>query len=300
MSVNSIVFNRACKKADRKRDAGLEIPEDVYYIKNLRYGGHRKYHTLDICWPVDYSSEEEKKFPVIVSVHGGGYVYGSKEVYRFYAARLAKKGFIVVNFNYRLAPKYRFPAPLEDLQLVMRWIMMHETDYPFDLRNVFLVGDSAGAQIASQYGVIYANRDYRKIMGLRKPKLTIRGLGLCCGMYDLRKTFEKNMGRGIIRDYLTGNPAQFGEMLDVLAYVNADYPPAYIFTSGGDFLRYDAEPMAKLLERRGAKAEYKTYGTDETGHVFHVDMRNEFADEANTDMTEFFKKIIQPCFFGKS
>lgn len=216
-------------------------------------------------------------------------MYGTKEVYQFYCAGLAERGFAVINFNYRLAPKYRFPAPLEDLNSVLRWMMAHEKEYPFDLNNVFFVGDSAGAQIVSQYGVIYSSREYRKIMDFKKPKLKIRAVGLCCGMYDLRKEIENEGVKGIMRDYLTSDPDRYGKKLDILDYISSDYPPTYLFSSGGDFLLGECEPMAHLLRERGVECEYKIYGTEDTGHVFHVDMRNEYSKEANDDQINFFK-----------
>ena len=122
---------------------------------------------------------------------------------------------------------YHFPAPLEDLNKVIVWMMAKREDYPVDLNNVFLVGDSAGAQLASQYGVIYSNKEYRKIMGFRKPKIGIRALGLGCGLYDLKKNFEGNAGRGLIKDYLTSKPSKFGEKLDILEHIDENYPPVY-------------------------------------------------------------------------
>lgn len=289
MSIESFVIRRSWSRNDKKRDEGLVIPEDITYIRDLRYGKNRKYHILDVCWP---KTEEKKNFPVIISIHGGGYVYGTKEVYQFYCASLAERGFAVINYNYRLAPEYKFPTPLEDLNSVLRWIMAHEKEYPFDLNNVFLVGDSAGAQLVSQYGVIYSSREYRKIMGFKKPKLKIRALGLCCGMYDLRSVIETEGLKGLMRDYLTSDPDQFGEKLDILEHINKDYPPVYLFSAGGDFLLEACEPMARLLKERGVECEYKIYGTKDTGHVFHVDMKNEFSKEANDDQTGFFKKHL--------
>lgn len=289
MSFASLVFNMMCKKSDAKRDAGLTIPDDVKYIRDVRYGRNRKYHTLDICWPRSFDSE---KLPVIISIHGGGYVYGSKEVYQFYVASLAERGFIVINFNYRLAPKYTFPAPLEDLNQVIKWMMAKRDGYPFDLENVFLVGDSAGAQIASQYGVIYSNKEYRKIMGFRKPKIKIRALGLCCGTYDLYKNAYEESGNALIADYLTKYPQQFGEKLNVLKYITKDFPPSYIFSAGGDFLLEECKPMANLLTENGVKCEYKIYGDKNTYHVFHVNVRDEVGQKANDDQMDFFKKFI--------
>lgn len=289
MSLSSFMFCKLCQKSDAKRDEGLTIPEDVEYVRDIRYGRNIKYHTLDICWP----KGKTEKLPVIISIHGGGYVYGNKEVYQFYAASLAGKGFTVINFNYRLAPKYHFPAPLEDITLVIKWMMKHKEDYPIDTENVFLVGDSAGAQLASQYGVIYSSREYRKIMGFRRPKINIRALGLCCGLYDLKKDIEENGCRGLMKDYLTSKPFCFGEKLDILEHIDSNYPPVYMFSSNGDFLMKNCEPMAEYLRSKGVECEYEIFGTEKTGHVFHVNMRDEYSDEANTKQIEFFKSKIK-------
>lgn len=295
MSFASYVFIKKCTKSDAKRDEGLEIPEDVEYIRDIRYGKEKNYHTLDICWPkraLESGEETAEKLPVIISVHGGGYVYGNKEIYQFYCASLAEKGFAVINFNYRLAPKYKFPAPLEDLNAVIVWMMKNADIYPFDIENVFLVGDSAGAQIASQYGVIYTDKEYRDIMGFRKPKIKIRALGFCCGTYNLKTKIAKEGPAGIVKDYLTDKPYSFGEKLDITEHITDKYPPVYIFSSKGDILLNECIPMVELLQSRGVTCEYKIYGNEKTFHVFHVNMRDEFSDEANTDQTNFFKSYI--------
>lgn len=288
MSLAAYYFRKMCAKSDKKRDKGLEIPEEIEYVRDIRYGENQKYHTLDICWPKGI----EEELPLIISVHGGGYVYGSKEVYQYYAAALAHMGFTVVNFNYRLAPKYKFPAPLEDLNTVISWLLEHQREYPVDMQKVFIVGDSAGAQIASQYGAIYSNREYADIMGMSLPKFTLKALGLCCGTYDLKKRAGEAAGKGVMSDYLGKDLMKYGEKLNVLDYITVDFPPAYLFSAKGDFLMEECKPMAELLRSRGVKCEYKIYGNEETGHVFHVDMRNEFGSVANQEQVEFFKKIL--------
>lgn len=289
MSLAAYYFCKMCTKADKKRDEGLEIPEDIEYVRNVRYGENKKYHTLDICWP----KRIEEELPVIISVHGGGYVYGSKEVYQFYAASLAQMGFTVVNFNYRLAPKYKFPAPLEDLNTVISWLLEHQKEYPVDMQKVFLVGDSAGAQIVAQYGAMYSNKEYASVMEMDVPKFTLKALGLCCGTYDLKKRALEAGGKGVMRDYLGKDVRKYGEKLNVLNYITADYPPAYLFSANGDYLKEECRPMAELLKSKGVKCEYKIYGNEQTYHVFHVDMRNEFGKEANGEQVEFFKEVME-------
>lgn len=296
MSLASYMFCKGCTKSDTKRDAGLTIPNTVEYIRNIPYGEHKKFHILDVCWPKEAGGKavdvKNDKLPVIVNVHGGGFVYGSKEVYQFYAASLAERGFAVINFNYRLAPKFKFPSPVEDLNAVLCWMLDKKDMLPFDTENVFLVGDSAGAQIASQYGALYSNNDYAGIMGIKTPEITIKALGLACGTYNLKKRALSEGNKGLMRDYLTKNPMRFGEKLDVLEHITDTYPPSYVFSSEGDFLREECGMMAEFLKEKGVTCEQKIYGNEKTYHVFHVDMRNEFSTEANDDQTAFFKSFL--------
>ncbi len=289
MSFEAFMMRRVASKNDKKRDAKYRIPEEVTYVRNLSYGPDPKFHTLDVCYPKD----AEDDLPVIISVHGGGYVYGSSSVYQFYCADLAKRGFIVVNYNYRLAPKHKFPAPLEDLSRVIDWILSHQYAYPFDTENVFLVGDSAGAQIASQYAAIYSNEEYRGLFGLEKPEVSIRAVGLCCGLYDLRERMIKEKLKGLTRDYLGKHPEKYGEQLNAPDYIREGYPPVYIFTSHGDFLIDACEPMVNLLRERGIECVDEIYGDEKTGHVFHVDIADPYAIKANDDVTAFFRKHIK-------
>jgi len=289
MSFASYVFKRMCKKSDTKRDRGLTVPEGVTLIEALPYGPYRKDNTLDICFPSD-----RKSAATIINVHGGGYVYGSTRPYKFYCCDLASKGYTVISFNYRLAPKHKFPAPLEDLNLVAEWMCSHENEYPIDIRNVFIVGDSAGAQLASQYAAIWSNPEYAGVMEITPPKFRLAAVGLNCGMYNMiEHTSEKKIQSPIVRDYFTRNPAQFGEKLNVLKYVNADYPPAYLLSAPGDFLVSHMEPMMELLRSRGVDCECGLYGDETTGHVFHINIRTELAQQANGDELKFMSRYIK-------
>ena len=83
MSWNSFIFNYMCKRSDGKRDAGLTTPAEVERIDNIQYGESPKWQILDLYRPKEYSGN----LPVIVSVHGGGWVYGTKETYQFFLPR---------------------------------------------------------------------------------------------------------------------------------------------------------------------------------------------------------------------
>ena len=124
-------------EGDNKRDAGLKTPENIVRYDDIIYGTESKWQKLDVYRPKDATG----KLPVIVSVHGGGWVYGDKERYQFYCMDLAERGFAVVNFSYRLAPEYKFPASLEDTNFVFTWVLENAETYRLDTEKLFAVGD---------------------------------------------------------------------------------------------------------------------------------------------------------------
>jgi len=296
MSLVSIIFKKNCRKSDTKRDQNLVPPENVVAIKNLPYRKGGKYNLLDVYYP----EGTKEKLPVIVSIHGGGYVYGTKEVYFHYCMYLASLGFTVVNFNYHLAPGKKFPFQLGEINSVFEWIGKNAEQYYMDAGNVFVAGDSAGAQLNSQYAAIYSNPEYAKLFDFKVPEeVKIRAIALNCGLYSLE---TDNSGGGILnanklqQDYLGKNLSETKlRQLDVLGNITKDYPPSFVMTAEYDFLKGNAKPMADFLASKGVEAEYKLYGTAEQHymfHVFHVNMNLEEARICNQDEAAFFKKHL--------
>ena len=124
MSQASDTMRREWKINDAKRDAGLTTPDDIQRFDDIQYGPDPVENKLDVYRP----KNAQGKIPVIVSVHGGGWVYGDKELYQFYGMTLAQRGFAVVNFTYRLAPEVKFPAPLEDTNNVISWMYVNQEE----------------------------------------------------------------------------------------------------------------------------------------------------------------------------
>ena len=274
MSVESFSFWFFASRSDAKRDRGLKTPEDIRRIDRIPYGPDARWNTLDVYRPRGKAG----KLPVIVNIHGGGYVYGSTKQYQFYCM-----------------PKYKFPTPVRDTNLVMEWICRKAEIYGFDTDNVVIVGDSAGAQLASQYAVICTDPEYAKIMEITPPEFTLRAVGLNCGMYDLKKRAGEIPGNKLMIDYFTKDPSVYGKKLDVLSHVTEKFPPAYLLSAKGDFLVEQCRPMAELLRSKGVPCEYRIYGDEKTGHVFHLDMRSDLARKANDEEIAFIREHLHGC-----
>lgn len=128
-------------KGDKKRNDQIPEIKGLVASKNIKYEkGLSRFHRLDVFRPTNAAGP----IPLIVVVHGGGWIYGDKEIYRLYARELARHGFAVICYNYVLAPEKRFPYQLIELDHVLAWAKANADEYGFDTDNVFLVGDSAG------------------------------------------------------------------------------------------------------------------------------------------------------------
>ncbi len=110
-------------------------------------------------------------FPVAILIHGGGWVTGDKAgLFHIPTDALTKARFAWFSINYRLAPKYRWPACFDDVQTAIRWVKAHATEYKGDPRRIALVGYSAGGQLACLAAVL-AKDDTRvqAVVGLAPP-----------------------------------------------------------------------------------------------------------------------------------
>lgn len=294
MSELSESIRKSFQEGDDIRDAGLTAPEDIKRFDNILYGSDTKWQLLDIYRP---SASEGRKLPVIVSVHGGAWVYGDKERYQYYCMSLAQHGFAVVNFSYRLAPEYKFPSQLEDTNSVFAWVLEHAEEYGFDARYIFGVGDSAGAHLLSLYSAICTNGEYAKNYDLQIPEGFVpTAVALNCGIYNMDDEEKREeVTFSIMADLLPkqGTPEEL-RLVSPERYVTEHFPPTYLMTASGDFLKKHAPYMAERLTEQEVEFEYHFYGNSEKalGHVFHVNMKLEDAAGCNKDECRFFRKYI--------
>lgn len=279
-------MRREWKKGDDIRDAGLTDPEDVEIIDNINYGAGSVDNLLTL-----HRKKGAGRLPVIVDIHGGGYFYGDKERYHYYCSELACHGFTVINFNYHLAPDWMFPKPLEDTALVFKWMVENAGKYDLDLDNVFMTGDSAGAQLVSQYAAILSDPEYGKLFGFEIERGFVLQAIVCnCGMYDLlNDTSNWKMVYYYGKAFKNGSP-----LLDVLNHIDDNYPPTLVMTSNGDFLKDKGKPFADFLVSRGVETVYKYYAPEdkELGHVFHIAIRTPEAIQCNDEECQFLKEHL--------
>lgn len=296
MSELSEKLRKEFKTLDDERDALMTTPEDVERWDNIVYGKiDRKWQVLDVYRP---KQADDDDLPVIISVHGGAWVYGDKERYQYYCMSLAQRGFAVINFSYRLAPDNKFPAQLEDLNLVCKWVMKRARRYHFDTERIFAVGDSAGAHLLGLYAGICTKPDYASKYDFEIPEgFALTAIALNCGVYDIDRTKpELETLCGLMDDLLeNGGSEEELKNINVLDQITDIYPPTFCMTAVADYMKSQASALITKLTENNVPFVYRIFGdkVNQLGHVFHCDVKTVDAAQCNDAECDFFREF---CF----
>jgi acetyl esterase/lipase len=289
MSDYSLQIRKMFGEGDVKRDAGLTTPDDVQRYDNIPYGlVDAKWQKLDVYRPKNVKD----KLPVILSVHGGGWVYGDKEVYQWYCMSLAQRGFAVVNYSYRLAPEYQYPSSFEDTGSVAYWILDHAEKYGFDTNHIFGVGDSAGAHMLSLFAAALTNPSYEVPYPLPKD-FSFQAIALNCGVYEMDPSALGDT-RKLMQDFLPkGGTKEEFHAISPVNFITDQFPPCFIMTCPGDFLNAAPEKLIPVLKKNSVPFIYRVYGGKDNplGHVFHCNMHLAEAKLCNDEECNFFKEF---------
>ena len=284
------------EKMDNKRIASQTPIDSIKEICDISYlEDGMKAHLLDIYYPE--SAKETDKLPVIIDIHGGGWMYGYKEINKYFCFKLAEKGFLVASINYRLADTVYFDDQIRDIFSAFHWLKENLSSYPADLNNVFLCGDSAGGHFACVSMATEITPDYQKDFGVTASGLNFKAVGAICPAIDLA---SPDIALNIQLKMLLGEKYKQSKLYKYMNFEKiASYrlPPFYVVTSNGDFLQKQAFKLWDILVKYNVECEFENYRDKINGkylpHVFGVvDPYTEPAERFIKNMTDFFKSKI--------
>ena len=235
--------------------AGVDVSEHVYAKVRTK-----RFH-LDLYRAADAVGVQ----PLIIVVHGGSWRAGSRRQLPALNRYLARQNYTVAAIDYRHAPRWPFPAAVEDVYRAIDFLRTNSAGLQIDGSRIVLIGRSAGGQIA--LSAAYAARD---------P--AIRGVVSLYGPTDLVLGYERPSRRAVIdsqsvlEDYLGGSPAQNAETYRAASPVNhvtAAAPPTLLIQGSLDPIVWPvhSELLAKRLEEAGTqhlhlRLPWATHGLD--------------------------------------
>ena len=196
MLINKM-FDGPVKMTDAKRFAVADERVDVQLDQT--YQSSAKANQYDLYQP----KEAQGKLPVLIWVHGGGYVGGDKSGMKEFATNLAADAHVaVVAMNYQLAPSAHYPSQLKQVAELVRTLQSQPNQ--LDLNRIYIGGDSAGAQIAVQYAAVQTNQTYADEMNIQQQVTpsALKGVISYCGPVNLKQTAEQQSESRFMRFFV--------------------------------------------------------------------------------------------------
>lgn len=232
----------------------------------------------DIYIPVDsaqilirmYCNVPERKrdkLPVLIYYHGGGFIWGSVDIFDTYCRKLARETeALVISVDYRLAPEYKYPVAVKDSYAVLKWANRHISKYGGDPEQIIVMGESAGGNLAAVMPLV--SRD-----SCGPP---IRAQIIVCGattfeevVFPSRKYFLRGEQNYLVsEDYLNRcKSAYLPDSVDashpyispLQARLDRDMPEALLITAQVDPLRDEGKEYARKMRAAGIEVHYREY-----------------------------------------
>lgn len=239
------------EKGDSARLALQKKPDGIAEINNIAYidDGDR-YHLLDLYYP----ENAKGRLPVIIDIHGGGWMYGDKELNKMFCLNMAKRGFAVFNISYRLVPDISVNEQLQDCAYALKWISEHGENFGVcDMENVMLAGDSAGGQLSFYSALLMSSEDLRKIFRTPEYKLNLKTLTVISPVAYMNDGWISIYGKKMWgNDYRKKATYKYMNLDSIVSA--GTLPPVFLVTSSGDFLA--------LKQTRKAADDLKPYVDD--------------------------------------
>jgi acetyl esterase/lipase len=205
--------------------------------------------TMDVYLPRTTTGSH----PCVVLVHGGGWFFGDKSFYTTFASELASDGYVAASINYRMLPKWPYPAELDDTQLAVRYLRAHATEYHIDSARFGAVGDSAGGYLVAMLG-LRGTRD--KSLPLSQYSSRVQAVFDLYGPTDFTvdpaTTPLPKEGIAIVQAFLhatqTENPALYKSSSPITYVSPAAAPFLIVHGSSDDLVPFDQSVrLAKAL-----------------------------------------------------
>lgn len=278
------------------------VQHDVPYVDSGRHE-----HRLDVYTP----RATPGPHPVVLYIHGGGFRILSKDTHWLMGLAFARRGYLVFNIGYRLAPEHPYPAAVADACAAYEWVVKNAARFGGDISRLVVAGESAGANLATAMAISACyRREEPHARAVFETGVVPRAVLPACGILqvsDTERFARRKKLPGFIRDrlhevergYLRGwKDAKPGDLdladpLLVLERGEAParpLPPFFAPVGTADPLLDDTRRLAVAIERLGGVCEARYYPGEV--HAFHALVMRKAARECWGHTFEFLDKHL--------
>jgi acetyl esterase/lipase len=226
--------------------------------------------------------------PVVVFLHGGGWMAGSPTTHRKLGMQFAEQGYLTINVGYRLAPESPFPAGFDDCVFAAKWASANVRRWNGDPSRMAIRGDSAGANLAAAALLALANES-------SAPQF--RAGVLIYGVYDFPSTIERSPNQAAIeamaRGYLGAQyPAALKDprVSPLRAIKPGALPPCFVICGTADALLPESRSIAAAL--REANIPFESHELEDMPHAFMMIDALSACREGQRLMFDFLRRHV--------
>ena len=242
----------------------LHRPTPKNCIYRRVFYGPEKQQYFNLCTRRDLQGQKK---PVLIYIHGGGWISGITEMRDTYVAEWAKKGFFTASISYTYAPVKVYPAQLQEIFTAIDGILSFADSCGLDPDRVVLAGESAGGYFIMQVAALAQDAAARAQLGIafrNADRFRVRALVSHCGCYDLKHLLDPEKPQSKFPDIRMMTCAFLGlplpeakAFLETPAgaqsypHLTAAFPPVFVISAARDWLRFEAYDLIAELERLG-------------------------------------------------
>lgn len=268
------------------------MPDGFLKTLDIEYSDTGK---LDVFKPDSVFSS----LPVIIYIHGGGWTTGSKKTSARQCAIFAREGYLVLNIEYRLGPKYKHPDQIEDIGNVLGWLNKNARKYNANINKIFFAGSSAGAHLSCLAICIATNDVLREKIGVDFPinGNQVAGSLLIYGGYNMESIVDTDffMIKTMVKSYIgTTKPSEykFNDQISPIQHITDAFPPAFITAGERDPLYSQSIELIDTLKEKGRPFEELLFDSTvkNAKHAFLNFYYRDCSKAAYKSMIEFLKK----------
>ena len=269
------------------------VREGVRVHSHIAYADAGKRNLLDIYQPQE---PREGGFPVLLQVHGGGWMIGEKEQQaKPLMFHLAQRGWLCVAINYRLSPNAAFPAHIVDVKKSIAWIRNNIAEYGGDPDFIAITGGSAGGHLSSLAALTPNYAPFQP--EFEDADTSIQAAVPFYGVYDFKDRFdirgEMSMDKMLADKVMQCSQQENPELWDTgspLSHISAEAPPMFVIHGTHDSLVWVEEARTFVSAMNQESEQAVVYGelpgAQHAFEVFHS-VRTDHTVNAVADFLEW-------------
>jgi acetyl esterase/lipase len=233
-------------------------------------------------------SSGDGPFPAVICIHGGGFSGGRREDHDDLCRKFARRGYVAVTIDYRLAPEHRWPAQIHDVKAAVRWLRAHAGEYGVAPEKIGAMGASAGGHLAQFLGVTAGVKEFEGQGGNPEQSSAVACVVNYFGPSDFTKSYGKSVDAAEVLPLFLGGNLETARVQHIrsspLYWVTPDAAPTLCIHGTED--KYVAHEQAVwLIDRLKASAvEAELLTLEGAGHGF----KGADAEKADKAMLAFF------------